>query len=49
MNKIKKFKNAYDPLLKDSFEINNSLGLLPPFKSSNTLILSDKIFEIDSN
>jgi hypothetical protein len=47
MNKIKEFKNAYDPTLKDSFEINNSLGLLPPFKSSNTLILSDKIFEID--
>jgi hypothetical protein len=49
MNKIKEFENAYDPTLKDSFEINNSLGLLPPFKSSNTLILSDKIFEIDSN
>jgi hypothetical protein len=45
MNKIKEFENAYDPNFKDSFKINNSLGLLPPFKSSNNLILNKKVFD----
>jgi hypothetical protein len=39
LNKIKQFKNAYDPFSDNSFKIENSLGLLPPFKSSNTTIL----------
>jgi hypothetical protein len=39
LNKIKEFKNAYDPFFDDSFKIENSLGLLPPFKSSQTTIL----------
>jgi hypothetical protein len=39
MNKIKDFKNAFDPVMKKEFQINNSLGLLPPFKSSDNSIL----------
>jgi hypothetical protein len=39
LNKIKEFKNAYDHFFDDSFKIENSLGLLPPFKSSQTTIL----------
>jgi hypothetical protein len=39
-NKIKPFNNAFDPKEKQQFRIENTLGLLPPFKSSENLILN---------
>jgi hypothetical protein len=39
-NKIKPFDNAFDPKEKQHFRLENTLGLLPPFKSSENLILN---------